>query len=113
MENNKIIKKIWRQIRKYNVIIIHGHIRPDGDCYGAQFGLQKTIKARFPHKEVYVVGQKSDFVSFVGTPDEISDDKYQGALSIVVDTATSDRISDQRYKLGDYVIKIDHHIPVD
>lgn len=113
IETIKLIRKIFKQIRKYNTIIIHGHIRPDGDCYGAQFGLQRTIKARFPHKEVYVVGQTSDFVSFVGKPDVIEDDKYQGALSIVVDTATSDRISDQRYTLADYVIKIDHHIPVD
>lgn len=113
MDRNKTIKEIWKYIRKYNVIIIHGHIRPDGDCYGAQFGLKRTIKARFPHKEVYVVGQSSDFVSFIGTPDEIADSKYKGALSIVVDTATRDRISDQRYELGDFIIKIDHHIPVD
>ena len=28
---------ILEKIKKYNKIIIHKHIRPDGDCYGAVF----------------------------------------------------------------------------
>src|SRR5574344_970490 len=102
MINPIIIKKI----KAYDRIIIHGHQRPDGDCYGAQFGLKDIIKNSFPEKEVYVVGETSDFVSFVGTPDRIEDALYEGALSIVVDTATEERISDKRYKLGKEVIKI-------
>ena len=39
--------------------------------------------------------------------------KIPGRLVIVVDTATRDRIADQRYSLGKYVIKIDHHLPID
>lgn len=109
----KILKQIYNKIKQYKTIIIHGHIRPDGDCYGAQFGLKNMIQNTFPDKKVYVVGQTSEYVSFVGTPDEIDDQTYVGALSIVVDTATADRISDQRYKFGKEVIKIDHHIPVD
>ncbi|TNF07157.1 MAG: bifunctional oligoribonuclease/PAP phosphatase NrnA [Bacillota bacterium] len=107
------MQRILDKIKSYDKIIIHGHKRPDGDCYGAQFGLKNIIKNSFPQKEVYVVGEKSDFVDFVGQVDTISDDIYQGALSIVVDTAVKDRISDQRYTLGQEVIKIDHHIPVD
>ena len=34
---------------------------------------------------------------------------YQGALVIVCDTANKERICDQRYHLGDFIIKIDHH----
>jgi phosphoesterase RecJ-like protein len=108
MINPIIIKKI----KAYDRIIIHGHQRPDGDCYGAQFGLKSIIQNSFPNKEVYVVGETSDFVSFVGTPDIIEDALYEGALSIVVDTATEERISDKRYILGKETIKIDHHIPV-
>jgi phosphoesterase RecJ-like protein len=107
------MQRILDKIKSYDKIIIHGHKRPDGDCYGAQFGLKNIVKNSFPQKEVYVVGEKSDFVDFVGQVDTISDDVYQGALSIVVDTAVKDRISDQRYTLGQEVIKIDHHIPVD
>jgi phosphoesterase RecJ-like protein len=107
------MRRILDKIKSYDRIIIHGHKRPDGDCYGAQFGLKNIIKQSFPQKEVYVVGETSDFVDFVGKVDVIDDIKYQGALSIVVDTAVKDRISDQRYTLGQEVIKIDHHIPVD
>ena len=104
---------ILEKIKQYNKIIIHGHIRPDGDCYGAQFGLQDIIKTSFPDKKVFVVGQVSDYISFVGTPDIIEDSEYEDALVIVVDTATESRISDPRYKLGKELIKIDHHIPID
>lgn len=107
------MQKILNRIKKYETIIIHGHKRPDGDCYGSQFGLKNIIQQSFPEKKVYVVGQRSAFVDFIGQMDEISDDTYQGALSIVVDTAVEDRISDERYKLGKEIIKIDHHIPVD
>ncbi|MGI6782466.1 MAG: DHH family phosphoesterase [Acholeplasmataceae bacterium] len=104
---------ILKKIKQYDKIIIHGHIRPDGDCYGSQFGLKDIIVSSFPHKKVYVVGETSEYVSFVGEVDTIDDSEYYGALSIVVDTATKDRISDQRYSLGSEIIKIDHHIPVD
>lgn len=113
-----ILKEIYKKIKKHNKIIIYGHKRPDGDCYGAQFGLKNMIQNAFPEKTVLVTGETSDFVSFVGTPDiivpsDLSEDFYKDALSIVVDTATSERISNQNYKLGLEVIKIDHHIPVD
>lgn len=108
-----VLKQIYKKIKEYKTIIIHGHIRPDGDCYGAQFGLKNIIKESFPDKNVYVVGQRSEFVDFVGKMDEISNETYQNALSIVVDTAVEDRISDERYTLGKEVIKIDHHIPID
>lgn len=111
MKENK--KLLLKKIKQYKTIIIHGHQRPDGDCYGAQIGLKNIIKESFPHKEVYVVGQTSEYVDFVGKMDTIEDKVYEGALSIVVDTATESRISDPRYKLGKEVYKIDHHIPGD
>lgn len=113
MKGQKHMEKILNKIKDYETIIIHGHKRPDGDCYGAQFGLKDIITESFPNKKVYVVGETSDFVDFVGKVDTITDDLYQGALSIVVDTATKERISDERYTLGQEIIKIDHHIPID
>ncbi len=107
------MKRILDKIKAYDTIIIHGHKRPDGDCLGSQFGLKDIITSSFPNKKVYVVGGTSDYVDYVGKVDTISDDVYENALSIVVDTATQSRISEPRYTKGDYVIKIDHHIPVD
>ncbi len=106
------MKRILSKIKEFETIIIHGHKRPDGDCYGAQFGLKNIIESSFPNKKVYVVGQTSDFVDYVGKVDTIPDDQYVDALVIVVDTATEERISDPRYNNGKYLIKIDHHIPV-
>ena len=108
-----IQEQILGKIKEFNRIIIHIHIRPDGDCYGAGFGLKNIIKETYPNKEVYLVGEKADYVDFVGTPDIIEDELFNNALAIVVDTASADRVSDQRFKLAKYVIKIDHHIPVE
>ncbi|MBN2540127.1 MAG: bifunctional oligoribonuclease/PAP phosphatase NrnA [Bacilli bacterium] len=107
------MEHILQKIKEYKRIIIHKHIRPDGDCYGAGFGLKEIIKESFPEKEVYVVGEIADYVSFIGTPDTIPDEYFKGALSIVIDTASASRVADQRFALADYVIKIDHHIPVE
>jgi len=104
---------ILNKILSYKKIIIHMHMRPDGDCYGAGFGLKEILKESFPDKEIYVVGETAEYVKFLGDVDHIEDDVYEGALSIVVDTATKDRVADQRYSKGEYVIKIDHHLPVD
>lgn len=105
-----MLNKILEKIKEYNRIIIHRHIRPDGDCIGSQFGLKYLIKASFPEKEVYAVGQDvPDYVQYVGEGDVVSNEMYEGALVIVVDTATSGRIYDERYKNGAFLIKIDHH----
>jgi len=104
---------ILDKIMEYQTIIIHMHQRPDGDCYGAGFGLKEILKESFPDKEVYVVGDTAEYVKFIGDVDRIEDSKYQGALAIVVDTATRERVADQRFSKAAYVIKIDHHLPID
>lgn len=96
-------------IKKYETIIIHRHVRPDPDAYGSQVGLKEMIKQSFPEKNVYAVGEQEESLSFLAYMDEVSDDQYKDALVIVCDTANTDRICDQRYKLGHKTIKIDHH----
>ena len=107
------MKHITEKIEQFDTIIIHGHVRPDGDCIGSQYGLMNLIKANYPNKNVYVTGTVSDYVSFVGMPSLVDESLFEGALSICVDCATSDRLSDLRYTKSAYSIKIDHHIPVD
>jgi bifunctional oligoribonuclease and PAP phosphatase NrnA len=96
-------------IEHYNTIIIHRHVRPDPDALGAQGGLSELLKASYPEKQVYVVGEEDEGLTFLCEMDQIADELYEGALVIVCDTANQPRISDQRYKLGEKVIKIDHH----
>ena len=90
---------ISEHIQKYETIIIHRHVRPDPDALGSQLGLKALIKQAFPEKKVYAVGEEEPSLAFFGKMDTIEDDVYKGALVIVCDTANTERISDQRYKL--------------
>lgn len=108
------MEHILKKIKEFNTIIIHGHYRPDGDCIGTQYGLMHIIKASFPEKNVIITGETSDYVSFIGTPTLLEDETlFENALSICVDCATSERLSDKRYDKAKYSIKIDHHIDVE
>ncbi len=112
--DKEIFEQINKKINEYNTIIIHRHIRPDGDAVGSSLGLREILRDTFPEKEIYCVGKNlPDYLKFVGSQDIIDDDKYKDALVIVVDTATSDRVEDERYKLGKEIIKIDHHFVVE
>ena len=98
-------------IREYNRIIIHRHKNPDGDALGSQLGLAGILKENFPEKEILCVGDTSARYAFMGyTPDEVSDDAYQGALAFILDTSASALISDERYKTADKTVRMDHHI---
>lgn len=103
------MENILKKIKEFDTIIIHGHIRPDGDCIGTQYGLMYLIKESFPYKNVYLTGDTSEYVSFIGRVEKIDDSLFDGALSICVDTPMYDRLSDNRCKYSKYSIKIDHH----
>lgn len=101
--------QIIAKIKEYETIIIHRHVRPDPDAIGSQVGLKKIIQASFPDKNVYAVGEEDPSLHFLAQMDEIDDTLFEKALIIVCDTANQGRISDRRYELGEYIIKIDHH----
>jgi phosphoesterase RecJ-like protein len=96
-------------IQTFNTIIIHRHKRPDPDAIASQCGLKEILKASFPQKNIYAVGSSNDGLKFLARMDEVNDPLYQEALVIVVDTANIERISDERFKNGKKLIKIDHH----
>lgn len=101
--------EILKEIERYETIIIHRHVRPDPDAYGSQCGLGEILKTSFPEKKVYLVGKEEESLNYLKRLDTISDEMYNGALVIVCDTANQARICDQRYHMGDKLIKIDHH----
>lgn len=105
----KVEEEILAQIKQYDTIIIHRHQRPDPDAYGSQCGLAEIIRETFPTKTVYQVGKNVKGLSWLDTPQEISDECYQDALVIVTDTANQPRVDDDRYIKGKFLIKIDHH----
>ncbi|WP_160723985.1 DHH family phosphoesterase [Bacillus sp. USDA818B3_A] len=104
-----MIEQILTTIEQYETIIVHRHVRPDPDAYGSQGGLTAILKASFPEKKIYAVGQEEPTLNFLRRLDVIDDEVYKGALVIVCDTANQDRIDDRRYNTGDKLIKIDHH----
>ncbi len=106
---------ILNKIREYDKIFIFRHMRLDGDCVGATKGLEAILKLSFPNKEVLIAdSQHSDFLEFLGVDSvEIPDEAYRDALGIVLDTATAERVSNQKFRLCRELVKIDHHIPVD
>ncbi|MBU8879692.1 bifunctional oligoribonuclease/PAP phosphatase NrnA [Bacillus sp. FJAT-29790] len=108
-----MIDKILETIKQYETIIIHRHVRPDPDAYGSQGGLAEILKASFPEKNIFTVGKEEETLHYLRRLDQIPNDTYEGALVIVCDTANAERICDDRYHLGDKLIKIDHHPNVD
>ncbi|KRO17970.1 DHH family phosphoesterase [Lacticaseibacillus saniviri] len=105
-----IQQDIFNAIEQNDVIIIHRHERPDPDALGSQVGLATTIKATFPDKSVYAVGDGDvGNLSWLAEMDEIPDETYRDALVIVTDTADTPRVANQRYNMGKMLIKIDHH----
>ena len=113
--NEKIKQQILNKIESYQKIIVSRHIRPDGDAIGSTKGLVALIRATYPDKTVYLLNDDySEFLAFLGDEDKIPDDKidevYDGALLIVIDTGTADRISNANYQKAKEIIKIDHHI---
>lgn len=106
-------EKILEAIKQYETIIIHRHVRPDPDAYGSQGGLAEILKTSFPEKNIFTVGKEEETLNYLRRLDQIPNDTYKGALVIVCDTANAERICDDRYDLGDMLIKIDHHPNVD
>lgn len=107
---NKKYFEVNQKIKEYATIIIHRHIKPDGDAIGSQIGLKEAIKATYPYKKVLMVGEETERFSFMGSMDKVKDEDYKQALVIVLDSGDDFLVSDQRYKNGRYTIRIDHHM---
>lgn len=107
-----MFESILSLIREYPRIILHRHIKPDGDALGSQIGLAALLRHNYPDKEVYIVGDMTPRFSFMegSVMDGIPDEAYQGALAILLDTATPSLLSDTRYHTATARARIDHHL---
>ena len=113
--NTSAAREVLQKIKEYNRIIIFRHFRPDGDAVGSTKGLKRILEISYPEKEIVLQNcDFSDYLAFLGGEDELREDEfYKDALGIVIDTATSNRISNQKFSLCREIVKIDHHIPVE
>lgn len=46
-----MISKAFDAIKRYDTIIIHRHLNPDGDAMGSQIGLKRVLQINFPDKK--------------------------------------------------------------
>jgi len=105
----EICHQILEQIKKYDTIIIHRHMRADPDALGSQVGLKELLQHNFPEKNIKVVGYDLPTLTWLAKMDEVEDQEFEGALAIICDTANTARIDDKRYLNAETIIKIDHH----
>lgn len=107
--SNRICKKIYNKIKRYNRIVIARHVGADPDALGSTLGLKEIIKATFPEKEVYVVGYPASKFRYIGELDKFSEEYYNDSLLIVTDTPDRARIDGVDPRRFECTIKIDHH----
>ena len=107
-----MFEQVLQAIIDHKVIIIHRHNNPDGDALGSQIGLKHIIRTNFPDKTVYTVGDEAGRYAFMADSvmDVITDEAYEGALAIILDTSARKLISDDRYEKADMTVRMDHHL---
>ena len=106
----KLFKEIYKQIKKYQSIVIARHIGADPDALGSQFAMKELINVNFKNKRVYAVGTVASRFRFMGNLDKIDNLDLKNSLLIILDTPDKKRI-DGIDNMDDYgsIIKIDHH----
>ena len=110
-----MFENIIKLIEKYDRIIIHRHKNPDGDALGSQIGLYHIIKDSYPEKQVYMVGDMTPRYAFMAEKemDNLTDEDFAGALSIILDSGVPSLVCDDRYSLAEATARIDHHLFVE
>ena len=103
-----IYKKIYKEIKKADTIVIARHSGPDPDALGSTLGLKEIIINTFPEKKVYAIGKPTNKFKFMGKLDKLDED-IKDTLLIVTDTPDLKRIDGAIPKQFKTSIKIDHH----
>ena len=100
-------KKIFKEIKKYDTIVIARHIEVDPDAMASQIALRDSIKLTFPEKRVLAIGTGSAKFRYIGNLDKL--ENINDALLIVVDTPDKRRVDITSFDGFSEMIKIDHH----
>ncbi len=106
---SKLYKKIYKEIKKHDSIVIARHVGVDPDALGSSVGLKEIILNNFPNKKVYVVGASSTRFRYMGLLDHFDESMYEDSLLIVTDTPDKRRVDGVDVNKFNSVIKIDHH----
>ena len=109
MNYKELLQEIITGIKKADSIVILRHRKPNPDALGSQIGLSELIKATYPEKFVYVIGDMPENLKYIGDMDEITQEVFDQSLVVVVDCSTPRLINCPFEVTVDEVIKIDHH----
>lgn len=102
-------KEIYKQIKKYDTIVIARHVGVDPDAFASQTALKDAILETFPEKKVYAVGSGSTKFNYLGSLDKLDNINREESLLIVLDTPDRRRVDIDTVDGFKYKIKIDHH----
>lgn len=103
---------LFEVMSQYDVIVVLRHIHPDYDALGSQAGLVRYLRHRFPNKKIYIGGHEPSIdPNFIENPVQLTAEQLQGALGIVVDCSTYDRIDGKEMwdACAEHIF-IDHHV---
>lgn len=102
-----MFKKIFKEIKKFDTIVIARHVGVDPDAMSSQIALRDSIKLTFPNKKVMAVGTGSAKFKYIGNLDKMEVD--DNSLLIIVDTPDMKRVDISSMEGFKKKIKIDHH----
>ncbi len=102
-------KSIYKQIKKYDSIVIGRHLRVDPDAMASELALKELILNTFKNKKVYAIGLSASRFKYMGDLDKIDEDIAKKSLFIILDTPDVKRVDSDYIDEFKYKIKIDHH----
>lgn len=103
-----LFKKIIKLIEENQKIIVLRHKDPDLDAYGSQFGFYYALKANYPQKQIFVVGDTNSLNKFQAF-DVIDESLYQESLVFILDTVAKQMLEGSLYEQAKTLVLIDHH----
>ncbi len=107
-------ESLFSFIEKYDIITLYRHVSADSDAMGAQFALKTWIQDTYPNKQVYALGNSiGSCRKYFPSVDTVDDETVSRSLAVILDTANTSRIDDERWRIAQYRIKVDHHIFVE
>lgn len=101
-------------VHDFDIITIFRHQIADHDALGSQFALKEFLHTVYPKKKIYALGNSVGAgAKLFPTIDECSDEDVKNSIAIVLDSANTSRVDDERFKNAKCIVKIDHHIVVE
>jgi len=104
-----LLNKIYKEIKKYDEIVIARHVGPDPDAIASQIALRDSILLTFPDKKVYAVGAGVAKFKTYGILNHPNYEELHKPLLIVLDVPNMFRIDGIDNLKYDSILKIDHH----